>query len=99
MFYPGDTCKSVAVNDTLCVKDFDEKGTLCIKDENCHPNQQVNINAMNKTEKKSSLGYLPKKNDSTNSEKMTKDTEELNIVIRRVGMEDHLSIVKLFQVN
>ena len=30
--------------------------------------------------------------------KMSKETDELYISIRRVGMEDHLSIVKLFQV-
>ena len=99
MFYPTDSCKNTAINNTLCAKEFNDKDVLCIKDENCHPNQQVNMNAMSKTEKKSSLDYVPKMNESTDSEKVTKDTEELNIVIRRVGMEDHLSIVKLFQVN
>ena len=70
-------------------------------DENCHPNDQIHIGyTMNQIDKMSSMDYLPSNNKSVISENILKDDSgELNILIRRVGMEDHLNIVKLFQVS
>merc|ERR1712223_2148908 len=44
------------------------------------------------------MDYLSGKNQSSINDTASKDNaQELNILIRRVGMEDHLNIVKLFQ--
>ena len=70
-------------------------------DENCHPNNQIHVDhTMNQIDKMSSMDYLSNSNKSDISRNLSKDKdEELNILIRRVGMEDHLNIVKLFQVS
>merc|ERR1712223_2194182 len=44
------------------------------------------------------MDYLSGRNQSLINDSASKDNaQELNIHIRRVGMEDHLNIVKLFQ--
>ena len=69
-------------------------------DENRQPNNQImSIETPNQTAKMSSMDYLSGRNQSLINETVSKDNaQELNILIRRVGMEDHLNIVKLFQV-
>ena len=69
-------------------------------DENRQPNNQIrSIETPNKTAKMSSMDYLSGSNQSLINDAVSKDNaQELNILIRRVGMEDHLNIVKLFQV-
>ena len=99
MFYQTDSPKSAAIKATFCGKVIGEKDELYIKDENYQPNQQVNMNKINKKDINSSLDCVTNVKETTEREMLSKETEELNIVIRRVGMEDHLSIVKLFQVK
>ena len=54
---------------------------------------------MNQNEQISSMDYESNCKKPIISEKVSKDNVgELNIFIRRVGMEDHLNIVKLLQV-
>jgi len=69
-------------------------------DENRQPNNQIrSIETPNQTAKMSSMDYLSGRNQSSTNDVASKDNaQELNILIRRVGMEDHLNIVKLFQV-
>ena len=69
-------------------------------DENRQPNNQIrSIETPNQTAKMSSMDYLSGRNQSLINDVASKDNaQELNILIRRVGMEDHLNIVKLFQV-
>ena len=69
-------------------------------DENLRPNHQNNPTIiMNQIERISSMDYESNCTKSMISENVSKDNVgELNIFIRRVGMEDHLNIVKLLQV-
>ena len=69
-------------------------------DENIRPNHQSNPSIiMNHIEQISSMDYESNSKNSMISENISKDNVgELNIFIRRVGMEDHLNIVKLLQV-
>ena len=69
-------------------------------DENRQPNNQIrSIEILDQIDKMSSMEYLSGSNQSLINEAASKDNaQELNILIRRVGMEDHLNIVKLFQV-
>ena len=69
-------------------------------DENIRPNYQVNHSIiMNQIEQITSMEYQSNCKKATISENVSKDNVgELNIFIRRVGMEDHLNIVKLLQV-
>ena len=54
---------------------------------------------MNQIEQNPSMDYQSNCKKSIISENVSKDNVgELNIFIRRVGMEDHLNIVKLLQV-
>ena len=70
-------------------------------DENRQPNNQIrSIETPNQTAKMSSMDYSSGRNQSLINEGASNDNaQELNILIRRVGMEDHLNIVKLFQVG
>ena len=70
-------------------------------DENRQQNNQIrSIETHNQIDKMSSMEYLSGRNQSLINEGASNDNaQELNILIRRVGMEDHLNIVKLFQVG
>ena len=93
MFFQTDSCKSVPISTSSSAKYIYQNDAMHIKDENCHPNQQIHISEINRKTTISSFRQVTKL-----SKMMSTETEELDILIRRVGTEDHLDIVKLFQV-
>ena len=68
MFYQTDILKSAAIKATFCGKVIGEKDELYIKDENYHPNQQVNMNKINKKDNNSSLDCVTKVNETIECE-------------------------------
>ena len=100
MFYQYDTYKNSQRGDksTLSNSSGSSNNILNIKDENVHPNQQLTRIKMKESEICISSEHSSNCKNSKDRNKMSKETDELYISIRRVGMEDHLSIVKLFQV-
>ena len=100
MFYQSDTyTKSQRGNKlTRYNSAGSSNSVLNIKDENVHPNQQLTTINMKENKKCISSEYASNSTNLKDRNKMSKETDELYISIRRVGMEDHLSIVKLFQV-
>ena len=83
---------------TRCNIGGSSNSVLNIKDENVHPNQQLATIKMKENETSISSEYKSNSTNLKDPNKMSKETDELYISIRRVEMEDHLSIVKLFQV-
>ena len=100
MFYQSDiyTNSQRGNKSTLSNSAGYSNSVLNIKDENVHPNQQLTMIKMKERETSISSEYASNFENSKDRHKMSKETDELFISIRRVGMEDHLSIVKLFQV-
>ena len=100
MFYQSDTYTNSQRGNKLtrCNSAGSSNSVLNIKDENVHPNQQLTMIKMKESETSISSEYASDCKNSKDRNKMLKETDELYISIRRVGMEDHLSIVKLFQV-
>ena len=100
MFYQYDTYKNSQRGDksTLSNSSGSSNNILNIKDENVHPNQQLSTIKMKENETCISAEYASNSTNLKDRNNMSKETDELYISIRRVGMEDHLSIVKLFQV-
>ena len=93
MFHKNSSCGQLTAS-------INEQSLVILEtDENIRPNHQINHNIiMNQIEQIPSLDYESKFKNSI-SENVSKDNVgELNIFIRRVGMEDHLNIVKLLQV-
>ena len=100
MFYQTDTYTNSQRRNksTLGNSAGYSNSVLNIKDENVHPNQQLTTIKMKENETSISSEYPSNSTNLKDRNKMSKETDELYISIRRVGMEDHLSIVKLFQV-
>ena len=100
MFYQSDTYTNSQRGNKLtrCNSAGSSNSVLNIKDENVHPNQQLTTIKMKENETCISAEYASNSTNLKDRNKMSKETDELYISIRRVGMEDHLSIVKLFQV-
>ena len=100
MFYHTETFKNSQRGNksTLSNSAGSSNNVLNIKDENVHPNQQLTRIKMKESEICISSEHSSNCKNSKDRNKMSKETDELYISIRRVGMEDHLSIVKLFQV-
>ena len=98
MLYPPETNRIRPTSKTISFQDIHRHNLLCIKDENYHPNQQLNENTMNEVVNTTLTNCPTKPSDPAQDENMSDGTKELQISIRRVGMEDHLNIVKLFQV-
>ena len=100
MFYQSDTYTNSQRGNKLtrCNIAGYSNSVLNIKDENVHPNQQLTTMKMKENETRISSEYESNSTSLKDPNKMSKETDELYISIRRVGMEDHLSIVKLFQV-
>ena len=100
MVYQSDTYTNSQRGNKLtrCNSAGSSNSVLNIKDENVHPNQQLTTIKMKENETSITSEYPSNSTNLKDRNKMSKDTDELYISIRRVGMEDHLSIVKLFQV-
>ena len=98
MLCSTDFSNSAPIKTTISTKYICRHNIIFIKDENYQPNQQIRKTRMNETVNTSSINCDLKVGTLNEGEAMSKETKELNILIRRVGLEDHLSIVKLFQV-
>ena len=95
MFHQNLSCRQLTASIN------DQSLGILVTDENQRPNHQINpCIIMNQNEQISSMDYESNCRKPIISEKVSKDNVgELNIFIRRVGMEDHLNIVKLLQVR